>query len=143
MFYFGKTSKERLETCHDDLKIICNQAIKYINFSILEGHRSLEKQQEYYRQGKSKLDGIILKSKHQAYPSLAVDIAPYPIDFKQEAKSKARFYFLAGIMFAVTQELLAQKKITHKLRWGGDWNGNVEFHDQTFDDLPHFELVEA
>ena len=28
-----------------------------------------------------------------------------------------------------------------KLRWGGDWNDNKDFSDQTFDDLVHFELV--
>jgi len=143
MYRFSVLSLERLNSCHEDLRLICHEAIKYIDFSVLEGHRSLEKQQEYFKSGKSKLDGINKKSKHQYMPSRAVDIAPYPIDFKQEAKSKARFYFLAGIMFAVSNMLFEKGLIAHKLRWGGDWNGNIEFHDQTFDDLPHFELMEV
>ena len=27
-----------------------------------------------------------------------------------------------------------------KVRWGGDWDGDFEFKDQNFHDLPHFEL---
>jgi peptidoglycan L-alanyl-D-glutamate endopeptidase CwlK len=29
-----------------------------------------------------------------------------------------------------------------KIRWGGDWNGDLQFRDEKFKDLPHFELVE-
>ena len=28
-----------------------------------------------------------------------------------------------------------------KLRWGGDWDGDWQTRDNTFDDLPHFELA--
>lgn len=141
MYSFGKNSQDRLNTCHEDLKLICNEVIKYIDFSVLEGTRSLETQQKYFKDGKSTLDGIKHKSKHQSTPSYAVDIAPYPIDFKQQSKSKARFYFLAGMMFQASNELYDKGLITHKLRWGGDWDGDKEFYDQSFDDLPHFELV--
>jgi peptidoglycan L-alanyl-D-glutamate endopeptidase CwlK len=141
MYKFGKNSAIRLNTCHDDLQLILNETIKYIDFSILEGTRTLETQQKYFRDGKSKLDGINKISKHQSTPSYAVDIAPYPIDFKNVSKSKARFYFLAGMMFQASSELFDKGVITHKLRWGGDWDNDKEFYDQSFDDLPHFELV--
>jgi peptidoglycan L-alanyl-D-glutamate endopeptidase CwlK len=26
------------------------------------------------------------------------------------------------------------------VRWGGDWDGDRDIDDQTFDDLPHFEF---
>ena len=143
MAKFGNKSKRKLKSCHDDLQLICNEAIKTIDFSVLEGHRSLKRQQKYFRQGRSKLDGIKTKSKHQSKPSRAVDIAPYPIDFKQKAKSKARFYLLAGVMIQVSKKLLDDRKISHKLRWGGDWDSDKDFYDQSFDDLPHFELVEV
>jgi len=141
MFKFGDASKKRLDTCHRDLQAICNEVIRYIDFSVLEGARSLETQQKYFRDGKTKIDGINKISKHQHFPSMAVDIAPYPIDFRNGSKSKARFYFLAGMMYQASEDLYRKGLISHKLRWGGDWDGDKEFYDQSFDDLPHFELV--
>jgi len=143
MASFGSRSRERLNSCHVDLRLICDEAIKTMDFSVLEGHRSYSKQREYYKAGRSKLDGVKKKSKHQKTPSEAVDIAPYPIDFKQVAKSKARFYLLAGVMLQASEKLLSEGKISHKLRWGGDWDSDKEFSDQSFDDLPHFELIEV
>jgi peptidoglycan L-alanyl-D-glutamate endopeptidase CwlK len=32
-------------------------------------------------------------------------------------------------------------KMGIKIRWGGDWDRDEELHDQTFFDLPHFELI--
>jgi len=140
---FGKKSQERLNTCHKDLVAICNEVIKSYDFSVLEGTRSLEQQQKYFNTGRSKLDGINQKSKHQSLPSLAIDIAPYPIDFHNDTKARARFYLLAGYMFQASEVLFEAGIITHKLRWGGDWDADKEFQDQSFDDLPHFELVQV
>lgn len=128
---FGKASQERLDTCHPDLQKLMSEVIKLYNFSVLEGERTLEKQQEYFRDKKSKLDGIVKKSKHQSSPSLAVDIIPYPIDWED----RERFYFLAGLVFAKAHEL------DIKIRWGGDWDNDKSFKDQSFNDLPHFELI--
>jgi peptidoglycan L-alanyl-D-glutamate endopeptidase CwlK len=69
-------------------------------------------------------------SKHNSKPSLAVDIAPYPIDWADDE----RFYFLAGIIKA------ASHQVGVKVRWGGDWDSDDDFHDQTFMDLGHFEI---
>lgn len=144
MAKFGKSSKTRLDTCHIDIQKICSEVIKYYDFSILEGARPDEKQMEYFKAGKSKLDGINKRSKHQVtkYQPLsnAIDIAPYPIRWTGE-KDKARFYMLAGYMFTTAEILFSQGVITHKLRWGGDWDSDKDFRDQSFDDLPHFELA--
>ena len=131
MANFGKTSKRRLKTCHPDIQKIMNEVIKIYDFSVLEGERTLEKQQEYYRDKKSKKDGIHNKSKHQSSPSLAIDIIPYPMDWSD----LNRFHFLAGLVFAKAHELGIE------IRWGGDWDKDFDFKDQDFNDLPHFELV--
>ena len=131
MAKFGKTSQQRLKTCHWNLQLIMSEVIKLYDFSVLEGERTLELQQEYYKDGKSKLDGIIKKSKHQSSPSMAIDIAPYPIDWNDIA----RFHYLAGLVMAKADELQI------KIRWGGDWDMDSDFKDQDFYDLPHFELV--
>ncbi len=143
---FGKKSLERLRTCHPDIQLICEEVILIYDFSVLEGSRTLERQNELFQEGKSKLDGIHNKSKHQvSYQqpySMAVDIAPYPVKWEGN-KAKARFYMLAGYMFATAEYLYSLGTITHKLRWGGDWDSDKNFEDQSFDDLPHMELVKG
>jgi len=142
MYRFGKTSKSRLSTCHRDLQIIMNESIKItdVDFGIAEGHRSIEKQQQYFKEGKSKIDGINRKSKHNYSPSLAVDIYPY---FDNGAKwDNESLSYLSGIIHAVSEILFQSRRITHKIRWGGNWDmDGVILLDQSFDDRPHFELV--
>lgn len=128
---FGEQSLKRLDTCDERIQKVLNEVIKHYDFMILEGTRTVEQQQQYYKEGKSKLDGINKKSKHQSYTSLAVDIAPYPIDWNDSK----RFYYLAGLVIATANSMGI------KLRWGGDWDSDGDFKDNTFNDLPHFELV--
>ena len=54
---FSKTSLDWLEGCHTDLRKLMLEVIKHIDVTVLEGHRSVERQAELFRQGKSKLDG--------------------------------------------------------------------------------------
>jgi len=126
---FGKRSKDNLLSCDPRLIDICQDVIQHYDFTVLEGYRSRDRQDELYAQGKSKLKGG--QSKHNAYPSLAVDLAPYPIDWDDTR----RFYILAGMMF--------QSAHAHgvTIRWGGDWNRNWNLDDQKFFDLPHFEVL--
>lgn len=129
---FGKTSRERLETCHDDIRVVMEMAIRRVDFSILEGVRSRELQTLYYQQGKSKLQWP--KSKHNVVTpiefSRAVDIAPWPIDWNDSK----RFILVAGVILGCAHAL------DIKMRWGGDWNQDFKFN-QSFVDMPHFELL--
>lgn len=127
---FGEASATRLATCHPDLQSVCDRVIELYDFTVLEGERSNERQDELFRQGKSHVQAG--GSKHNSSPSRAVDIAPYPIDWDDTG----RFYLLAGMMFQAAHELGI------KLRWGGDWDGDWSHDDQSFFDLPHFELLD-
>ncbi len=147
---FSQKSKSQLETCDTRLQIVLKDAIEEFDFSILEGKRSLEQQLKNVRKGVSKT----LNSKHVyplVEPSLAVDIAPYPLMWPQRpkglskllmktvgkyVKQTARFYLLAGYILG------RARSHDIKLRWGGDWDGDGDIFDQTFDDTPHFELRE-
>jgi peptidoglycan L-alanyl-D-glutamate endopeptidase CwlK len=133
-YSFSKNSLQRLETCTASLQKVCARALSYgvMDFTVLEGHRTVEQQQEYFRTGRSKIDGINKLGKHNHYPSLAVDIAPFPVDWD----NKLAFHVLAGLMFAAASEEGV------KLRWGGDWDGDFSAKDQSFHDLPHFEIAE-
>ncbi len=147
MYSFSKVSRAKLDTCHPDLVLICEEVIKVYDFSVLEGIRTTEMQQEYFRNGRSELDGVKKKSKHQddgSGKSRAVDIMPVKAGenaFSGKEKDNRRFYYLAGLMKMTAIRLKAEGKITHDLRWGGDWDSDDIYSDQNFDDLPHFELV--
>ena len=143
-FRFGWSSQSKLETCHKDLQLVMAESLKvsFIDFGVSEGHRSAERQQELFKQNKTKIDGVNLFGKHNNYPSKAADIYPF-INGKADYSFNALCY-LAGVIQGVAGRLLEDWTITHYIRWGGNWdNDGVILTDQRFDDLPHFELVKA
>ena len=73
-YQLGKTSRERLATCHEDLQRIAQEAIRLspIDFGIAEGVRSLARQKQLFDAGLSKIDGIARKGKHNHSPQLGV-----------------------------------------------------------------------
>jgi len=127
---FGKRSKQRLSTCDERLQEVFNEVIKYVDCSVLEGHRGKERQNQLYKEGKTKV--TYPKGRHNASPSLAVDVAPYPIDWND----RERFTLFAGFVIGMAN------RMGYTLRWGGDWNMNFEVNDNKFDDFPHFEIKE-
>ncbi len=128
---FAKASLEKLSTCHSDLQRLFNEVIKHYDCSVLEGARAGERQQQLFKEGKSKLGAG--KSKHNHDPSLAADVIPYPLT---DWNDKAKFYHFIGYVKATADQLRI------KIRCGGDWDGDNDLKDQTFYDLPHFELTD-
>ena len=125
---FGRKSKENLNTCDSRLQKIFNEVIKHVDCSVLEGHRSKDRQNKLYEEEKTKVrypDG-----RHNRQPSSAVDVTPYPVDWKD----RERQTLFAGYVIGVA----SQMGIT--LRWGGDWDQDFQVVDNRFDDFPHFEL---
>jgi len=132
MYKFGKRSLDQRKTLHPKLQKIVDTTIKYVDFSILEGVRSLDRQKELVAQGKSKT----LKSKHlpdKNGQSRAMDLAPSPIDWN----NRERFILFAGFILGIASSL------NIKVVWGGDWNGDFDTKDTGFFDAPHFELDES
>ena len=131
MFKFSRRSKEKLFTCDEQLVLLFAEVIDTspIDFGIAEGHRSIEKQKEYFNDGKSNCDGTIKKSNHNFYPSKAVDIYAY---VNGEASwEKEHLCLIAGVVFA------AAKKFNVNIRWGGTFDSD-NFKGW---DMPHFELI--
>jgi peptidoglycan L-alanyl-D-glutamate endopeptidase CwlK len=134
---FSKASAEKLATCHPDLQRLFNEVIKHWDCSIVHGHRSVAEQQALYAQGRTmpgpvvtQMDGNLRKSMHNHLPSMAVDVAPYPIAWGDTN----RFFAFAGFVIGTA------KQLGLNVRWGGDWDGDRDFHDQNLNDYPHFEL---
>lgn len=124
---FGRKSSSNLETCHKDLYKIALVAIESYDFSIITGHRSEEEQDRLFEMGLSKVE--YPDSKHNSLPSMAFDLAPYPINWRDIN----RFLVLGGRIMQAADILRI------KLRWGADWNMNDNLDDQTFFDYGHFE----
>ena len=133
---YSVKSRERLNSCHKDLRMIFNAVIAHFDNSILCGHRGEAAQMAAYNSGRSKVKWP--NGKHNKTPSMAIDAAPYPIDWQD----RERFHYFAGYVMGVAEMLHAQGMITHRLRYGGDWDMDTEVADNGFDDLVHFELVE-
>lgn len=138
---FSDSSLKQLATVDQRLQDILIEAIKKVDFIVLEGHRDQAAQEAAVAAGNSKLHWPL--GKHNAMPSNAVDIAPYVeilnpngtvghIDWK-DLPSFAR---LMGYIERIADE----KGI--KLRFGLDWNGNWRTMDEKFIDAPHVELAE-
>lgn len=126
---FGTKSRTELATAHPDLQRLFNRVIDTFDCVVLEGHRGEAAQEEAVRTGKSKLHWP--NGNHNKTPSMAVDVAPYPVNWNDTQ----RFYYFAGYVKGIAATMGI------KIRWGGDWDSDTDLHDQTFFDLPHFELV--
>ena len=130
MAKFGKRSKERLATCDERLQKVFNEVIKYVDCSVLEGHRNEERQNKLFEEGKTKVK--YPKGRHNSSPSRAVDVTPYPVDWDDRERQTLFAGFVLGIA----------RSMDIKLRWGGDWDMDFEVMDNRFDDFPHFEIRE-
>ena len=136
MPYYSDKSKAALATCHPNLQLLFNEVIKHIDHSVIYGHRDIKTQKELISAGLSKT----LTSKHLHSPSLAIDIAPYPINWdlvnKNQKEELYKYVFLAGFVFAVAETF------SINLRWGGAWKHKYVLNAPgEFQDLGHYELI--
>jgi len=98
------------------------------------GFRTAEDQKELFDKVPkvTTKDGYKKRSKHQF--GTAVDVIPY-INGQPDPTTE-NYFMIAGVFMACADELGL------KLRWGGNWDMDQEYLvDQSFDDLPHFELI--
>lgn len=127
---FSEKSLTKLETCDPRLQQVFEAVVAEFDCTILEGHRDQFRQAQMVMEGKSKT--LWPHSKHNAKPSLAADVAAYPIDWED----RERQTLFAGYVLATAKA----KGVS--LRWGGDWDRDTEVRDNGFDDLVHFEIAE-
>lgn len=137
-FRLGFRSRQRLAGVHPDLVRVIERAIQITSqdFSVLEGVRTKQRQQELYNQGRKTPGPIVtwtLNSRH--LPAAdgfghAVDIAPFPLDWNDPKKFDA----IAKAMFAAAKELGV------KLRWGADWDQDGKPRERGEFDNPHWEI---
>ena len=119
-FQLSKRSKDRLSGVHPDLVRVVERAIQIsdMDFTVLEGVRSIARQQQLVAAGASKT----MKSRH--ITGHAVDLAPY-------VSGQVRWDWpLYDKLSATVKKAAAELEIP--IEWGGDWT--------SFKDGPHFQL---
>ncbi len=135
----SRNSKAKLCTCNNDIYRAVFFALQFMDVGVADGVRGRKRQQILYNQGKSKVR--YPDSKHNKTPSDAVDLVVYVegigyIDEVSAPNSYRQYYgYLAGILRIYCYENGLNFK------WGGDWDGDANFDDQTFNDLMHFEIT--
>lgn len=134
MASFGRSSEAKLKMAHPDIQLVMRKAIKIIDFTIVQTHRTSAEHARYIVLGKTRVS--YEETRHASNPAEAIDIAPW---FRNEPhirwEDRETFIYLAGIIMACAVDL------NIPLRWGGNWDRDDEIlSDQNFDDLVHFEL---
>lgn len=137
---FSKDSELKLGTCDERLQRLFREVIKHYDCTVIEGHRHPDRQAELYAKGLTKLkEG----GKHNVSPSLAVDAGPYlpgrGIPWPQPGsasyhKDLQQWYHFVGFVLGTA------KQMGISVRSGADWDRDHNIANQTFNDLPHFEL---
>ena len=119
-FTLSKRSLDRLSGVHLRLQEVVKLAITgtSVDFMVLEGLRTIEKQREYFAAGASST----MRSRHLT--GHAVDLGAY---VGGEVRWDWPLYHrIAAAMKSAAEELGVP------IEWGGDW--------ETFKDGPHFQL---
>ena len=146
MFRYGNASKAHLIGVTRQLREVYEIAIRWWDITIIDGIRSRAEQEINIRNGASRT----MNSKHLPQDpdnlSNAVDATIYPVDWDALERGFAavkrvdpkltvlrHFHMMGGL-----KAIAGMKGLD--LRQGHDWDGDGEFHDQTFMDMVHSEI---
>lgn len=117
----SQKSRDKLNTCDEQLVKLVREMAKEMDLVVLCGFRGEKEQTEAFNKGNSKLQ--FPNSKHNKLPSLAVDIAPSPIDWNNLGM------FLKMVQLAKVKA----KELNINIRCGADFT--------SLKDYPHVELI--
>jgi peptidoglycan L-alanyl-D-glutamate endopeptidase CwlK len=122
-YHWGKRSVELLATCDKRLQELAYMMLDRSDFdlTITCGYRTEDEQNEAYKNGKSRAK--FGQSKHNTFPSKAIDICPYPINWDTK---DIRWQEMA------LNAMWCAGKLGIEIVWGGSF--------KSIKDLPHFEL---
>ncbi len=130
MFRLGSRSKRRLSGVHPDLKAVVELAITIaiVDFTVLEGVRSDERQIKLYEAGATST----LNSRHKVKKiEDGGDGFAHAVDLGAWVDGGVRWDWPLYSKIAASMKLAAYE-LGIKIEWGGDW--------RSFKDGPHFQL---
>ena len=128
VYAFSKLSLHRLGSCHVELQRLMHAVMskQEMDFSILCGFRDKRDQDAAVRRGNSKL--CWPHGRHNHKPSLAVDVAAYPIDNFNKLNTE-RTVSLSKVI------LDTARRMQIPVYWGGHWTH--------LNDIYHYQLPEV
>ena len=137
-FKLGERSKSRLAGVQAPLRRVVERAIELtaVDFTVIEGLRTLERQQALYAQGRTKPGKVVtwtVNSRH--LEGAAVDLAPVDSSGRILWEAIVAFDLIAEAMFAAADELGV------RIRWGADFDQDGVRRERGEHDSPHWEAV--
>jgi len=134
VYGYSSTSLRKLSTCQYELQLVGLELTKEQDCTVVCGTRSMADQQISFDSGASKLPPG--RSLHNRTPSDAFDIVPAEAPrlwaIGKDLPS-GEYYAFAERVFKIASRYRIE------LRWGGDWDGDKDYSDQSFNDFAHFE----
>ena len=123
-FILSPRSRQRLQGVHEDLVQVVERAIRIteVDFAVLEGLRSAERQQQLFEKKATLLNGVTRKSRHQT---------GHAVDLGALVDGEVRWDWPLYHKLAAAMKKAAIQLDT-ALEWGGDW--------KRFPDGPHYQL---
>jgi len=154
-YQLSQRSKKEYDTLHKDLQKVIDLALKVsqIDFAVVEGARTAERQQMLFDTKKSKVNPknytpqqLITKGKHIVNEfrkeSWAFDFIACVPGKPNLAYDITHLMYLVGVFTACGEILYNKGEISHKIRSGANWDRDGELrYDQTFFDSPHIEII--
>lgn len=124
-YRLSKKSRDKLKNVHPDLILVVGLAIQYteIDFSVLEGKRSIERQRRYVESGSS----TTMDSRHL----LNDENLCFGVDLGAYVGGRVQWAWPLYVKIAKAMKQAASE-LGIPIEWGGDW--------KTFKDGPHFQL---
>jgi peptidoglycan L-alanyl-D-glutamate endopeptidase CwlK len=116
--------------------------ISDVDFAVVEGLRTPERQQQLYAQGRTAPGKIVtwtMASKHLKQADgwgHAVDLLPI-----NPATGKLDWNYANGFAELGDAMASAADYLDIEIRWGADWDQDGIEHERGENDSPHFELV--
>jgi len=158
---YSKKSADKLATCNKPIQDLFARVVKHKDNTVICGLRTKAEQEKAFRNNASKVQ--FPNSKHNGKApkhdvSDGIDAAPYPIpkgwgdingisksEISLDWKERLKFYQFAAIVTFEWSVMQAEddKYKDWILTWGGDWDRDGDYTDNTFDDLVHFQIVKA
>jgi peptidoglycan L-alanyl-D-glutamate endopeptidase CwlK len=136
-FKFSSRSQKVLGELHPQLQIICKEAIKVVDFTLLDAQRGRAEQERAFRAGHSKAH--FGDSAHNYVPAVAFDLVPSPLSWDaNKFKPIAKVIGYYDARQGDGRGLALKLKIP--LRWGADWDMDGDWNDERFLDWGHWEL---
>ena len=119
---FSKRSEDNLKGVHPQLVAVVRRALQIsdVDFTVVEGLRTPERQKQLVAQGASKT----MNSRHLV--GQAVDLYPYYSGSVQVQAPAIKYREIAQAMRVASSEQGV------RITWGGDWS--------TLVDMPHYQI---